>query len=161
MPELDRKAKIGWNTSYEMNQRRQFVRLEIGTELNENRTELLFQLTRSLVKLLPYSECVAKPLLVRDFLRQLERENKIMRSPVVPALKRCRRRHSVESRIDFHGAEGARIHREKICGSRIDGKEGTDPGVVIPPLSADVNSRFVLRQNFILRMVPKLPVSEG
>ena len=126
-------------------------------------TELdsILKLTRSFVKLLPYTECVSKPLLVRDLLRQLERKNKIMRSPVVPALKRCRRRNPVKSRIDFHSAERARIHCEEIRGSRIHGKEGTDPGVVIPPLSADVNSRFVLRQNFILRMVPKLPVSEG
>jgi len=98
---------------------------------------------------------------VRYLLRQLESEDKIVRRPVVPALKRCRRRHSVKSGVDFHGAERARIHCEKIRGPRIDGKERTDPGVVIPPLSADVNARFMVRQNLVLRMVPKLPDSDG
>src|SRR6185436_13760855 len=85
-----------------------------------------------------------KPLLVRDFLRKLEREDEIVRRAVVPALERRGRRHSVESRIHFDGAECARVHREKINRPRIHGKKWTYPGVVVPSLGTDVNSWFFL-----------------
>jgi len=49
--ELDTESKIWRKISDEVDQSRQLVRLEVRPELNENRSELLLELPRSLVKL--------------------------------------------------------------------------------------------------------------
>ena len=101
MPELDGESQVGRNLSHEIDERWKLVRLEVGPELHENRTELVLQLSRALIEHFADSEGITQPLLVRYLLRQLQREDEIVRSAIVPALECCRRWDAVEGRIDF------------------------------------------------------------
>ena len=84
---------------------------------------------------------IAQPLFVGNLLRELEREDKTFRRTINPAADRGRGGRCVESRIDFDRVERARVNRQKIGRSRARRIERSDPGIVIPALSADVNLR--------------------
>lgn len=56
VPELDCETEVGRKLADKIHQRRQLVRLEIRTELNENWSKLLLELAGSLIKLFADAE---------------------------------------------------------------------------------------------------------
>jgi len=110
MPELDGESNVRRHLVDEIDQRGQLTRIEIRPELHQNGTKFVTQLAGALVEELGHSQLVAEALLMGDFLRELEREDEIVRRSVVPALERRGRGNSVKRRIDFDGSERPRIN---------------------------------------------------
>ena len=69
MTELDSEPKITRNLSDEIDERRQFIRLKVRTELNQNWTELVSQLANVLEEFLGDAGRIPEALLVRHLLR--------------------------------------------------------------------------------------------
>ena len=114
---------------------------EVGTELDEHGTELLAELARAVVELERDVVRVAQAPLVRDLLRQLEREGEARRGAVVPAAHRLRRGNGVERGVHLHRVERASVHGEVVRGARARREERADPRVVVPALGAEADAR--------------------
>src|SRR5690242_4988713 len=140
LTKLDRESHVARQRRQKVRECRQLGRCEVGTELNQNWTELVLELSRSIEELARHLTSVSQSPLMRDLLRHLQREGKSWWGSVRPPAHRLGRRHGVEGRVDFDGVEGPRIDREKIGWPRTDRIEGTHPRVVIPTLSSDANA---------------------
>src|SRR6202022_1475490 len=82
---LDGEFDVAGKNRQKVRQRRQLHRAEVRTKLDEDRTELLPQLSGAVEELLRDIGAVAQSSLVRDLLRQLERKSEAGWSSVVPA----------------------------------------------------------------------------
>src|SRR5258705_1410811 len=105
---IDRDLQISWHTPDEIHQRRELPRLKVGAHLHQHRPELVPHLPHSLEKHLRRAGDIAQPLLVGDFLWELEREHESLRCPVYPATDRRRGGGGVEGRIDRNLVEPPR-----------------------------------------------------
>ena len=141
MSEFDGDPKITGSPADEIDKRRQLTRLEIGSHLDEHRSELVTQLPGAIEERLRGAGLVAESVLVRDLLRHLQRKHESLRSTIEPASYRRRGRRRVERGIHFHRVERARINSKKIGWPRACRIERSNPGVVIPALCADMNLR--------------------
>src|SRR5438034_1131632 len=103
---LDRERDVVGKRRKELRERAQLARVEVRTELDQNRPELVLQLTRAIEELPCEIVHVAKTPLVRDLLRQLEREEKPWRRALRPSADRLRGRDRVKGGIHLHRIEG-------------------------------------------------------
>src|SRR5258705_9537423 len=85
MAELDAEADVARQGGQQLRQRRQLDRSEVRSELDEDGTELLTQLTSAVVEQVRDVVGVAESPLVGDLLRQLEREGEAVRRTIIPA----------------------------------------------------------------------------
>src|SRR5689334_8895209 len=74
LPELDGETHVARQPGEHRGERGQLDRPEVGSELDQNRTELLAELAGAVVELERDIVGVAQPALVRDLLRELQRE---------------------------------------------------------------------------------------
>src|SRR5437868_7231129 len=86
MTKLDGESNIARQLSNEINESGQLTWLEVGPELNENRTELGTELANGVEELAGRSSDIAQPLLVSYLLRHLECEDESWRCSRRPSL---------------------------------------------------------------------------
>ena len=119
LPELDRESDVARQLRKKLRDGRKLRRREVGTELNENRAELVAELARAVEELRGEIVDVAQAPLVGDLLRHLEREDEIVRRSLRPAANGLRHRARVEGRIDLDRVERARVDGEKVRRARV------------------------------------------
>src|SRR5947208_12626056 len=112
LPELDRELHLARQRRQKLRERRELVGSEVGPELDENRTELVFQLGSTIVEFPRDVRRVAESALVGDLLRHLEREGESRRRSIGPAAHGLARWDRVERGVDFDGVECTRVDRE-------------------------------------------------
>src|SRR3990172_10970738 len=110
---------------------------ETGPRRKEDGPELRPQLTRHVEEASGLLLRSPQSALVRDLLRQLERELEAVRHARGPPLHCLRARRRVESRIHLDRVERLRVGREEVGGLRPRRVERADPGVVVPALGAE------------------------
>ena len=114
---------------------------EVWRELNEDGGKLPTQRTQGCEKLGSRPGGIAKSAFVREFARELGREEKVRRSALGPMSADVRCRDVVERGIDLHGIQMTTEEREAIGGGKPIGVKNAPPIVEAPSAGANVNRR--------------------
>ena len=139
LPKLDGEPDVAGQRREKGGHGRQLRRAEFGSELDEHWSQFRSQLPGHGEEALGQIGAAPQPMLVRDLLRQLERELEISAHARRPAANGPHTGNRVERGVDLDGVESARVGREEIGRFRAVRIKRPDPGIVVPALGSEAN----------------------